>query len=72
VYLQKDHRAFIRRENVGGTFDSICIECFKTIAHDVSECDLDQFEDEHTCVGVERVRFDKRRMKCQPEAASQS
>jgi hypothetical protein len=38
-----------------GTFDSICLDCFRTIAHQENEEDLIWFEREHMCEGLRYV-----------------
>ena len=40
---------FPHRKNPNGTFDSICPECFRTIATQPSEEDLTPFEQSHHC-----------------------
>jgi hypothetical protein len=43
---------FPHRCNSDGTFDSICIECFQTIATTAEEGDLAQRESFHFCDGL--------------------
>ena len=41
--------SFPHRQNVDGTFDSICPYCFQTIAKQRLESDLARFEQAHVC-----------------------
>jgi len=36
-------------QNSDGTFDSMCTGCFKTIARNRPECELEEIEDGHDC-----------------------
>jgi len=40
------------------TVDSICRQCFKTIATATREADLDDAEKRHSCVAEDRLRLD--------------
>ena len=40
---------FAHRINVDGTIDSICCDCFVTIATEYSESDLERNERDHAC-----------------------
>ena len=40
---------FSHRHNEDGTFDSVCRDCFMTIATANVECDLDASEKRHVC-----------------------
>jgi hypothetical protein len=42
-------RFFRRRLNLDGTCDSICLNCFKTIATTSDEEELDTFNRQHVC-----------------------
>jgi hypothetical protein len=37
------------RRNKDGTFDSICLKCFLTIAHTATEVELLAYDSEHIC-----------------------
>jgi hypothetical protein len=43
---------FPHRKNADGTYDSICIACFVTVARVKAEIDLRQFESAHICEPV--------------------
>jgi len=43
---------FRRRCNRDGTYDSICLSCFLTVAHGQSEFDSERLELLHVCSGV--------------------
>jgi hypothetical protein len=45
------HPHFPHRCNHNGTFDSICIECFQTVATEIEEADLTPHESVHICDG---------------------
>lgn len=40
---------YAHRKNQDGTFDSICLYCFRTIASAENESDLDASEKRHSC-----------------------
>jgi hypothetical protein len=42
---------FPRRRNSDGSFDSVCIECFRMVAIRVEEADLAGPEADHICDG---------------------
>jgi len=50
------HR-FTHRHNFGGTVDSICHQCFRTIATAEHEADLERVEQDHVC-NLKDVRRD--------------
>jgi hypothetical protein len=41
--------SFMRRKNPDLTHDSICLTCFLTVAHSISEVDLLDGERNHNC-----------------------
>lgn len=45
-------RIFPHRRNVDGTIDSICGECFSTVASAGAEVDLQVAENAHICKGL--------------------
>jgi len=47
---------FPHRHNVDGTYDSICVRCFVTIAHVSIEAELTEFEASHTCDPIHLYR----------------
>jgi hypothetical protein len=52
-------RSFSHRFNDRvNTIDSICLDCFKTIATATHEADLDEAEKRHSCVAEDRLRLD--------------
>lgn len=52
------HRiGFAHRANEDGTFDSICLSCFKTIATSKAESSLGEGERSHACDPDECKRF---------------
>ena len=54
---------FAHRENRDGTFDSICRECFATVATTRHEPDLAKAERAHTCGPRDLARFTQLREK---------
>jgi hypothetical protein len=54
---QTTRTAFPRRQNPDGSFESICSQCFVTVATSLIEARLQRAESEHECKG-----FDLRRM----------
>lgn len=42
---------FPHRRNPDGSFDSICLKCFRTVATQRNEADLAQAERDHVCEG---------------------
>ena len=46
---QMNFRTFSYRLNRDGTYDAICVECFRTIATHRSEADLKRKEELHQC-----------------------
>jgi hypothetical protein len=48
---------FAHRANRDGTFDSICRQCFITIASSVREADLDAPEKNHMCDPAQLWQF---------------
>lgn len=61
--IQRVDCIFVHRQNEDGTFDSICIGCFQTVALGMNEPDLEQLEGEHVCVAEDRARFDEWRSR---------
>lgn len=53
----KPYARFVHRENRDGSFDSICVECFATVATGSTESDLAQPESRHTCNAADRERY---------------
>jgi hypothetical protein len=47
--MTKQWPTYLHRANPDGTFDSICIRCFKTIASAVTESGLAGPEVDHVC-----------------------
>lgn len=47
--LNPRRASFAHRFNDDGTFDSICPQCFRTIAQTEREPDLQNAEDSHVC-----------------------
>lgn len=45
----KSSNEFFHRENRDGTFDSVCGECFATVASEKNEHDLKRAEEDHAC-----------------------
>jgi hypothetical protein len=41
--------SFPHRHNADGSYDSICLGCFATVASVTEECDLEFYESEHKC-----------------------
>lgn len=50
---------FARRANNDGTVESICRECFVTIATAHWEAELDDAEHEHICDPADLARFER-------------
>ena len=44
-----DGKKFAHRANRDGTFDSICLQCFRTVASSANEAELGGPEGEHVC-----------------------
>ncbi len=55
--MAKTILSFRHRENSDGTFDSICLQCFQTIANVKDERDLFVFEGNHICEGFDLGRL---------------
>jgi hypothetical protein len=51
------HTAFPHRRNPDGSFDSICPDCFATIAKTQSEAELARHERNHLCRAEDLERF---------------
>jgi len=47
--VSSEHPKFSHRRNADGTLDSICTDCFVTIASEMSEADLVSKEGTHRC-----------------------
>jgi len=50
---QVAHATFPHRRNPNGTFDSICTQCFRTIATAATEADLKTSDIVHNCFGFD-------------------
>jgi hypothetical protein len=61
--MQEEDRNYVRRVNSDGTFDTICLKCFQTVACEMTEDCLERFEQVHVCVAEDRDRFDQWRSK---------
>jgi len=48
---------FPHRQNADGTFDSICAQCFTTVATADRESDLKKAEDAHICSELDLIRL---------------
>lgn len=48
---------FVHRSNRNGTTDSICRECFATVATAIWEADLERSENDHACDAWTVERF---------------
>jgi hypothetical protein len=54
-----DDCQFFHRRNADGTLDSVCLECFQTVASATDTDDMEQFEYEHVCASEERAHLDE-------------
>jgi hypothetical protein len=60
------HKGFAHRHNPDGSFDSICTQCFHTIATAVAEAEFHVAETTHNCTGfhlieiMHRTGYDRR------------
>ena len=61
---------FAHRINDDGTIDSICCDCFVTIATESSESDLDRNERDHACHPALVEHYKKVRVDCKFYSAS--
>jgi hypothetical protein len=61
--MTKQWPTYLHRANPDGTFDSICIRCFTTIASAVTESGLAGPEVEHVCAPSTLSERDKPREK---------
>ena len=50
---------FAHRENRDGTFDSICMKCFATVASSLKEAELEQGEQKHWCDPLALARLSR-------------
>jgi hypothetical protein len=50
-------RTFPHRKNPDGTWDSICSDCFRTIARVKDPSDLELFERDHDCAQFKSLSF---------------
>ena len=50
---QASRTAFPHRRNPNGSFDSICTQCFRTIATAPAEDELHAAESAHDCMGYD-------------------
>jgi hypothetical protein len=48
-YMSSMKPSFVRRKNDNGTIDSVCRNCFITVATATRELDLDKSEGDHIC-----------------------
>jgi hypothetical protein len=48
---------YTRRRNHDGSFDSICLCCFRTVASDDNEARLAERERQHRCANEDLVKF---------------
>jgi len=46
-------QGFRHRHNADGTYDSICIQCFRTLATGKTEAELIEPENDHVCKGFD-------------------
>src|SRR5947209_3821927 len=53
-----ERKTFQHRFNYDGTFDSICLSCFQTIATTNDECVLSVFEEAHACADIDLYRVE--------------
>jgi hypothetical protein len=53
------HHRFPHRANADGSFDSICLGCYETVAQRAIEAELTPFELSHTCRTSDLVRLGK-------------
>jgi hypothetical protein len=51
------HAAFVHTQNPSGSFDSICTECFVTVATRPTEAQLPRAESKHECKGFDLGRM---------------
>jgi hypothetical protein len=51
--VQASRIAFPHRRNPNGSFDSICTQCFRTIATAAAETELKAAESAHKCFGFD-------------------
>ena len=54
---------FTHRQNEDGTFDSICLSCFLTVANAGSELQLEIFERRHVCDEMMLRHFEAMRVE---------
>jgi len=54
-----ERKIFQHRFNQDGTFDSICLSCFQTIATTTDEELLDAFQEEHACADIDMYRVER-------------
>jgi len=73
---QKTNTGFPHRRNPDGTFDSICTQCFQTVATEATEAELIWAERTHNCRGFDLGqmlhRTDQERRSRYNRAAQQS
>jgi len=53
-----ERKTFRHRFNQDGTFDSICLSCFQTIATTTYEDVLDALQEEHACADIDLYRVE--------------
>lgn len=54
---QSADKTFPHRRNPDGTFDSICTQCFVTVATEGTEAELQSAERSHACQGLDLGRM---------------
>ena len=66
------YKPFPRRHNHDGTIDSICPECFRTVARCRSEAELDGHEHRHVCdpESIAELRLHRERLSDRNERSS--
>jgi hypothetical protein len=47
--MTSDNQRFVIRHNLDGSYDSICLRCFRTVATSVNQAELLAFERNHRC-----------------------
>jgi rRNA maturation endonuclease Nob1 len=49
----KLHHFFVHRYNLDRSWDSLCVECFRTVSNDMVEAELATKEACHVCAGLD-------------------
>lgn len=52
--MRSTFSGYSHRHNEDGTYDAICLRCFRTVAHELSEQALNTREASHDCDKLER------------------